>query len=90
MKAVRIATRGSELALTQARLVAARIETALRVRTELLPIKTTGDRLASLPLAALGGKGLFVKEIEEALLDGRADLAVHSAKDLPASLAPGL
>ncbi len=90
MKAVRIATRGSELALTQARLVAARIETALRVRTELLPIKTTGDRLASLPLAKLGGKGLFVKEIEEALLDGRADLAVHSAKDLPAALAPGL
>jgi hydroxymethylbilane synthase len=90
MKAVRIATRGSELALTQARLVAARIETALRVRTELLPLKTRGDRLDSVSLARLGGKGLFVKEIEEALLDGRADLAIHSAKDLPAAVAPGL
>jgi hydroxymethylbilane synthase len=90
MKPIRIATRGSELALTQTRLVAARIETALRVRTELVPIKTKGDRLASASLAKLGGKGLFVKEIEEALLDGRADLAVHSATDLPAALAPGL
>jgi hydroxymethylbilane synthase len=87
---VRIATRGSDLALVQARLVAARIETALRVRTELVPIKTSGDRLQSGSLAKLGGKGLFVAEIEEALLDGRADVAVHSAKDLPAALAPGL
>jgi hydroxymethylbilane synthase len=87
---VRIATRGSELALVQARLVAARIETALRVRTELVPIKTSGDRLQSVSLAKVGGKGLFVVEIEEALLDGRADIAVHSAKDLPAVLAPGL
>jgi hydroxymethylbilane synthase len=88
--ALRIATRGSALALAQARWVAARIETQLARPTELLPIKTTGDRLQGISLAESGGKGLFVKEIEEALLEGRADLAVHSAKDLPASLAPGL
>lgn len=89
MKAVRIATRASELALAQARRVAERIERELRVRTELVSFKTSGDRLAG-SLAKLGGKGLFVKELEEALLEGRADLAVHSAKDLPAALAPGL
>jgi hydroxymethylbilane synthase len=87
---LRIATRRSELALVQARGVAARVERVLRVETELLPLVTSGDRLASARLADVGGKGLFVKEIEEALLDGRADLAVHSAKDLPAELAPGL
>jgi hydroxymethylbilane synthase len=90
MKPVRIATRGSDLALAQARGVAARLEAVLRVQTELVVLKTTGDRLRDVSLARLGGKGLFVKEIEAALLDGRADLAVHSAKDLPATLAPGL
>jgi hydroxymethylbilane synthase len=90
MRSVRIATRASDLAIAQARLVAARIEAALQVGTELVPLKTSGDRLQAISLAKLGGKGLFVKEIEEALLDGRADLAVHSAKDLPAALAPGL
>ena len=90
MKPIRIATRGSELALAQSRLVAARIEVALRVPTELLPLKTTGDRLQSVSLAKVGGKGLFVKEIEQALRDGRADLAIHSAKDLPAEVVPGL
>jgi hydroxymethylbilane synthase len=88
--ALRIATRGSALALAQARWVAARIETQLGKPTELLTIKTSGDRLQGISLAEVGGKGLFVKELEEALLEGRADLAVHSAKDLPAALAGGL
>jgi hydroxymethylbilane synthase len=82
---VRIATRTSDLALAQARMMASELERALGVRAELLPLKTTGDRLQG-PLTKLGGKGLFVKEIEEALLEGRADLAVHSGKDLPAQL----
>lgn len=85
MSRVRLATRASELALAQSRLVAGLLEEKLGVETELVPLKTTGDRLAG-SLAKLGGKGLFVKEIEEALLEGRADLAVHSAKDLPAAL----
>jgi hydroxymethylbilane synthase len=87
---IRIATRASDLALVQARYVAARIESELGASTEIVPVKTTGDRLQSVSLAKIGGKGLFVKEIEEALADGRADLAVHSAKDLPAVLADGL
>jgi hydroxymethylbilane synthase len=86
---LRIATRGSPLAVAQSGLVARALEQALGVETELVRIQTTGDRLRG-PLAAVGGKGLFVKEVEEALLDGRAELAVHSAKDLPARLAPGL
>jgi hydroxymethylbilane synthase len=90
MTALRIATRASELALAQAREVAALLERALGRPTELVPMKTEGDRLASVSLARHGGKGLFVKEIEDALLDGRADLAVHSAKDLPAALPPEL
>jgi hydroxymethylbilane synthase len=90
MTKIRVATRASDLAMWQARFVAAWIERELGVATELVPTKTTGDRLKDAPLARFGGKGLFVKEIEEALLDGRADLAVHSAKDLPAALAPGL
>ena len=87
---IRIATRRSELALAQARAVAARIARILGAETELVPLETRGDRLQAVRLADVGGKGLFVKEIEEALLDGRADVAVHSAKDLPAELAPGL
>ena len=90
MTRVRVATRASELALAQARLVGALVEAALGVAAEIVPLSTTGDRLATAPLAGLGGKGLFVKEIEEALLDGRADLAVHSAKDLPAEMHPEL
>ena len=90
MKRVRIATRGSALALAQAGGVARALEAALGCETELVKVVTTGDRLAEVSLARLGGKGLFVKEIEEALLDGRADLAVHSAKDLPARVHPGL
>jgi hydroxymethylbilane synthase len=90
MTRIRVATRGSELALTQARQVARRIELELGAETQLVILKTTGDRLQDVSLAKLGGKGLFVKEIEEALLDGRADVAVHSAKDLPAAIPPGL
>jgi hydroxymethylbilane synthase len=56
----------------------------------LVGVRTSGDRIQNVPLARIGGKGLFIKEIEEALLEGRADLAVHSAKDLPAAIAPGL
>ena len=90
MTTIRIATRASDLALVQARTVAAQIESELGTSTEIVPVKTTGDRLQGVSLAKIGGKGLFVKEIEEALLDGRADVAVHSAKDLPAVLAEGL
>ncbi|MBF0178208.1 MAG: hydroxymethylbilane synthase [Magnetococcales bacterium] len=88
---LRIGTRGSALALWQARLVRDRIlahRPALTV--ELVSIKTTGDKILDVPLAKVGGKGLFVKELEEALLDGRADLAVHSMKDVPARFPPGL
>lgn len=90
MSLIRIATRGSDLALAQARFIADRIQKELDCETELLIIKTTGDKILDVPLAEIGGKGLFVKEIEEALLDDRADVAVHSAKDLPAQLEPGL
>jgi hydroxymethylbilane synthase len=86
-----IATRGSALALWQANHVRDRIlayEPGLEIA--LLIIKTTGDVIQDRPLAEVGGKGLFVKEIEEALLDRRADLAVHSMKDVPAELADGL
>ena len=88
---VRIATRGSKLALWQAHHVCDRLmalEPGLAV--DLVVLKTVGDKILDRPLAEVGGKGLFVKEIEEALLDGRADVAVHSMKDLPAELAPGL
>ncbi len=84
---LKIATRGSALALWQARHVAAKLERLHKgVTTELLRIKTTGDKILDVPLAKVGGKGLFTKEIEEALLDSRADLAVHSMKDVPAEL----
>jgi hydroxymethylbilane synthase len=84
-----IASRGSQLALWQARWVAARLsELGRESRIEI--IKTTGDKITDVPLAKVGTKGLFTKEIEEALLDGRADLAVHSLKDLPTELPDGL
>ncbi len=87
-----IATRGSKLALWQAGHIKSRIEErhAGRVSVDLAVIKTTGDIIQDVPLAKVGGKGLFVKEIEEALLDGRADLAVHSMKDVPMQLPAGL
>jgi hydroxymethylbilane synthase len=90
VSAVRIATRASDLALWQARYVGVRIEKELGREVEIVPLTTTGDELRDVSLAKVGGKGLFVKEIEEALLDGRADVAVHSAKDLPGAATPGL
>jgi hydroxymethylbilane synthase len=86
-----IATRGSALALWQANHVKARIAAiAPDTAVELLVIKTSGDQIQDVPLAKVGGKGLFVKEIEQALVEGKADLAVHSMKDVPAELADGL
>ena len=90
MRALRIGTRGSPLALWQARAVKAAIEATGGPAGELLIIKTSGDRLAAASVSETGGKRLFVKEIEEALLNGSIDLAVHSAKDLPTDLLPGL
>ncbi|EPR40851.1 Porphobilinogen deaminase [Desulfovibrio sp. X2] len=82
-----IATRGSMLALWQANHIKALLEAEHDgLSVELLTIKTQGDKILDVPLAKIGGKGLFVKEIEEALLDGRADLAVHSMKDVPVEL----
>lgn len=84
-----IASRGSQLALWQAHWIEARLgELGHECRIEI--IKTTGDKITDVPLAKVGTKGLFTKEIEEALLEGRADLAVHSLKDLPTELPPGL
>ncbi|MGQ0644829.1 MAG: hydroxymethylbilane synthase [Elusimicrobiota bacterium] len=90
-KTLRLGTRGSALALAQAGAVRAKI-TALDPESavELVVIKTTGDALSETPLSVLGGKGIFIKEIEEALLDGRVDLAVHSLKDLPVHQPDGL
>jgi len=86
-----IATRGSKLALWQAEHVKAALEkSAPTVECELLKIKTTGDKILDVPLAQVGGKGLFVKEIEEAILRGEADIAVHSMKDVPTDLPEGL
>src|SRR4030095_7922693 len=90
---LRIGTRGSPLALVQARAVRAHLAAA-RHRTEeeieLVVIRTSGDTIQDRPLAEVGGKGLFTKEIEEALLAGRIDLAVHSSKDMPTLLPEGL
>ena len=86
-----IATRGSALALWQANHVKDRLAAiAPELAIELLVIKTSGDLIQDIPLSQVGGKGLFVKEIEQALLEGRADLAVHSMKDVPPELAEGL
>jgi hydroxymethylbilane synthase len=84
-----IASRGSQLALWQARWVQSQLA-ALGRDSVIEIVKTTGDKITDVPLAKVGGKGLFTKEIEEALLDGRADLAVHSLKDLPTELPAGL
>src|SRR5277367_4775082 len=81
-----IGSRGSQLALWQARHIAAK----LNVETRIEIIKTTGDKIQDVPLSQIGGKGLFTKEIEEALLDRRIDCAVHSLKDMPAEGPPGL
>src|SRR6476659_2262497 len=84
-----IASRGSQLALWQAHWVQAQLA-SLGHETRIEIIKTTGDKITDVPLAKVGTKGLLTKEIEEALLDGRADLAVHSLKDLPTELPEGL
>lgn len=83
---IRLGSRGSRLALWQAEHVRAAIEERTGRKVEITKIKTTGDRILDVPLARVGGKGLFVKEIEEALLSGRIDLAVHSMKDVPTDL----
>lgn len=91
MKTVKIATRKSQLALWQANWVKGELEKRNPgLAVELVRIMTKGDKILDVPLAQVGGKGLFVKEIEDALLDGRADLAVHSMKDVPTELPPGL
>ena len=90
---LRIGSRGSPLALAQAREAKDRLATAAGLdgaRIEIKVIRTTGDVIQDRPLAEAGGKGLFTKEIEEALLSGSIDLAVHSAKDMPTVLPPGL
>lgn len=86
-----IGTRGSALALWQAEWVKSElVRRHPGLRVELSVIKTKGDIILDVPLAKVGGKGLFVKEIEEAMLDGRIDIAVHSMKDMPAEIPPGL
>jgi hydroxymethylbilane synthase len=88
---LRIGTRGSALALWQAGWVKTRLEELWPgLRVELVPIRTSGDKIQNVSLATFGGKGLFVKEIEEALLAGTVDLAVHSVKDLPGDFPEGL
>lgn len=90
-RTLRIATRNSALALWQAEFIKAELERLHpHVKVELLGIKTQGDKILDVPLAKIGGKALFVKELEEAMLDGRADLAVHSMKDVPMEFPEGL
>ncbi len=87
---LRIATRGSRQATSQADAVARAITAATGHPTELVLVETTGDRRLDVPLHTIGGQGVFVKEVQRAVLDGRADVAVHSAKDLPSETAAGL
>jgi hydroxymethylbilane synthase len=87
---LRLATRGSRQALAQASVVASAIEAESQRTVELVLIETTGDIRHDVPLHVIGGQGVFVKEVQRAVLDGRADIAVHSAKDLPSEPADGL
>lgn len=87
---LRLATRGSRQALGQATAVADALSAATGRPVELIEIATTGDIRADVPLHTMGGEGVFVKEVQRAVLDGRADLAAHSAKDLPSATAEGL
>jgi hydroxymethylbilane synthase len=90
-RTLRLATRGSALALAQSRLVADGLRAAWpELAVELVTVVTEGDRRRDVPAAALGGKGIFTAAVQQAVLDDRADLAVHSAKDLPAAQVPGL
>jgi hydroxymethylbilane synthase len=91
MHTLRLLTRGSALALAQSRWVADRLQAAHRGLTvELRVVRTRGDRITDVPLARIGGKGVFVKEIEDGLLNRDGDIAVHSLKDVPSALPPGL
>lgn len=91
VRQIKIGTRGSQLALWQSNWVkSALMERFPGLAVELVIIKTKGDKIQDVPLARVGGKGLFVKEIEEAILDRRVDLAVHSMKDMPALIPEGL
>lgn len=89
MKPVRIGSRGSALALWQANFVRGELEQA-GVACEIVIIKTTGDAAPDAPIAGIGVKGVFIKELEDALLDGRVDMAVHSMKDVPTTIPEGL
>jgi hydroxymethylbilane synthase len=90
-RSLRIGTRGSALAIQQTQIVVDAVHAAWPdLSVDVMHIRTTGDRIQDVPLAKIGDKGLFVKEIEEALLDGRIDWAVHSVKDLPSELPNGL
>jgi hydroxymethylbilane synthase len=90
-RSIRIGTRGSALALQQTQIAVDALHAAWPdLSIDVIPIRTTGDRIQDVPLGKIGDKGLFVKEIEEALLDGRIDWAVHSVKDLPSELPNGL
>ena len=89
MKIIRIGTRGSKLAMWQAHHVAGRI-TALGAGSEIVVIRTVGDHVQQAPVGQIGLKGVFIKELEEALLSGEVDLAVHSMKDVPTEIAAGL
>ena len=88
---LRIATRASQLALWQARHIADLVRSANAGRdVELVEVSTHGDRVRTEPLAEMGGVGVFTREVQRAVLDGRADIAVHSLKDLPTETADGL
>ena len=88
---LRIATRKSQLAMWQAEYVRDRLMAAHSgLEVELVPLSTKGDKILDTPLSKIGGKGLFVKELEDAMLDGRADIAVHSMKDVPVEFPDGL
>lgn len=88
---IRIATRKSPLALWQANYVAERLQAVYpNIKTELVTMVTRGDKILDAPLAKVGGKGLFVKELEQGMLEGKADIAVHSMKDVPVEFPEGL
>lgn len=90
MNRLRIGSRGSKLALWQAEHIRARLSNDCGIESEIVIIKTSGDNFQSAPVAEIGGKGIFIKEIEEALLDRRVDMAVHSMKDVPTATPSGL
>src|SRR5215469_1338500 len=90
MQPLRIGTRGSRLALWQANYVSDRLRDVGVTAVELVEIETAGDQVRDVPLAQIGGQGVFTKEIQRALLDGTVDLAVHSLKDLPTLPVEGL